>query len=196
MDIDIDFKTSFDPTQITNRMVPASMVKNGELAQHPCGHYMQTVPVDDVTGLAAIPHKEAAQMGLFKIDCLHLSLLDPIQSKQEVRRLAFSPPDWSMLENPNVVSKLFQIHKHYIIVNRIQPKTVQQLADCIALIRPGKQHLIESYINATEEERENLRKQIYAKQSEGYYYKKPHAISYALTIVMQLNLLKEQGLDK
>ena len=185
MDIDIDFSSTFDPRQLMKQAIPASMVKNGQLVKHPCGHYFQTIPIDSFTGFAAIPYEEAEVLGYFKIDFLHLSLLDSFKSKDEIRQLIAQEPDWSLLQNPEHVAKLFQIHKNEKLLRRVKPTSVQELADCIALIRPGKRHLLESYLH----DKPGTRKQLYAKEENGYSFKRSHALSYALTIILQMHLI-------
>ena len=186
MDIDIDTKTSFKATDVL-QCVPASQVRAGHLVKHPCGHYFQNMPVDSHTGLAAIPYQAADQLGFFKIDFLHLSLLDDVASKAELRDLIKRTPDWSLLEDPAVVERLFQLGKHYELLKRVRPRSVQELADCIALIRPGKQHLIDAYVAARD--RDMMRRELY-KKVDAPYYKRSHAISYALMIVVQLHKIR------
>jgi DNA polymerase III alpha subunit len=190
MDIDIDFPTTFDPRNLMKQAIPASMVKNGVLAKHPCGHYFQSIPVDSFTGFAAIPYEEAEVLGYFKIDFLHLSLLDQFTSKDEIRQLIAQEPDWSLLQDSEQVAKLFQIHKNEKLLKQVKPSTVQELADCIALIRPGKRHMLETYLN----DKPRTRKQLYAKEAGGYSFKRSHALSYALTIVLQLHLISRGAL--
>lgn len=186
MDIDIDFKTSFDPTRIFDQAIPASMVKSNDLVKHPCGHYFQSIPVDPVTKLAAIPYEEAEVLGYFKIDFLHLSTLDHFSSKEQIRELIKLEPDWSLLLIEDNFPKLFQIGKHHQLISVVQPKSVQELADCIALIRPGKKHLLNQYLR----NKAATRKELYRRSDDGYYFKRSHAISYALTIVLQLHLIE------
>lgn len=186
MDIDIDFPTSFDPLTIFGG-VRASMVKDGRLVKHPAGVYLQNIAVDPITRLSAIPYDKAEELGYFKIDFLHLHVLDNFSSKDEIRQLIKIPPDWSLLENKQVVETLFQISNHYNILKQVKPKTIQELADCIALIRPAKRHLLKEYT----ENKEEIRKSLYTRpDNDQYYFKKGHAISYALTIVLQLHLIK------
>lgn len=187
MDIDIDLKTSFDPKTIFKDAVPASRVQDDELKKHPCGYYFQTVPVDSVTGLAAIPYEEAEVLGYFKIDLLHLSALDMFESKAEIRKLIRKTPDWTLLLQARNVEKLFHIQKHAKLLSTVQPKTIQELADCIALIRPGKKHLLPDYIR----NREKMRPELYTKTEDGYSFKRSHAISYAIMIVLQLHLIAQ-----
>lgn len=188
MDIDIDFKTDFDPLTYFPEATKASMVKNDELIKHPAGAYFQTIPSDKITNLAAIPYEEAEKLGYIKIDFLHLSILDYFDNKQQIRKLIKKEPDWKLLQDPTIVSKLFQVHRHYQLLAQIKPKSVQELADCIALIRPGKRHLVQAYKKAPD----IVRNELYRKPIEGYYFKRSHAIAYALTIVLQLHLAKAE----
>lgn len=192
MDIDIDLQSSFDPLILFPEGVRASMVnKKGELVKHPCGVYLQNIAVDPITKFAAIPYEEAEALGYFKIDFLKLTLLDDCNSKQQIRELISQEPDWHLLQDQNVVEQLFQIHNQFKILQIIKPSSVQELADTIALIRPGKKHLLEDYIK----DRQSTRSILYAKTGDGYFFKKSHAISYALTIVLQLHLIKNQSLN-
>lgn len=186
MDIDIDFQTSFDPRKVFGQAVAASMVKNDDLVKHPCGHYFQNIPVDPVTSLAAIPYEEAELLGFFKIDFLHLSLLDAFESKTQIRQLLQKEPNWDLLQDSDCVSRLFQLSKHGELLRSVKPRSVQQVADCIALIRPGKKHLLSSYL----EDPEGTRKILYQRETAGYSFKRSHAISYALTVVLQLHLIE------
>lgn len=186
MDIDIDFPPGFDPLSVLDA-TRASMVKDGKLSKHPAGVYLQNIPVDPITGLSAIPHKRAEELGYFKIDFLTLTALEHFESKDEIRALLKIPPDWSLLEDPDVVSKLFQIRGQFDLVHKVKPRSIQELADVIALIRPGKRFLVPAYLK----DRNGVRKQLYTKpDNDRPYYKKSHAVAYALTIVLQLHLVK------
>ena len=187
MDIDLDLKTDFDPLTFFPEAIRASMVKNNELTKHNVGVYFQSIPVDKMTGLAAIPYEQAEQEGYFKIDFLHLSVLDDFNSKEEIRQLLKIEPDWKLLMRPDVVERLFQIHRQYDLISKLAPKSVEELADAIALMRPGKRHLVDAYLK----DKSLIRKELYKKPEDGkYYFKKGHAISYALNIVLQLHLIK------
>ncbi len=187
MDIDLDLKTDFDPLEIFKEATRASMVKNNNLVKHNVGVYFQSIPIDTLTGLAAIPYKQAEEEGYFKIDFLHLSLLDVFETKEEIRELLKLEPDWSLLTQSDVVSKLFQISKQYNLVSKLAPKSVQELADVLSLMRPGKRHLVDAYLK----DKTLIRDELYRKpDDEKYYFKRSHAISYALNIVLQLHLIK------
>lgn len=190
MDIDIDLKTDFKPLDHFNGVTLASMVKDGNLVRHNCGTYFQAVAHDPITDVAAIPYKEAQDLGYFKIDFLHLSLLDDFTSKAEMRALMKEEPDWELLEDSDQVEKLFHIKKHFDLINKLKPRTVQELADAIALIRPGRKHLVDKYMADKEFIRDHL---LYVKNPQDEYsFKRSHAIAYAFNIVLQLHLI-EQG---
>lgn len=187
MDIDIDLPTNFDPLKYFNSAIQASMVKDNELIKHPCGVYFQNIPKDSITSLSAIPYEPAEELGYFKIDFLHLSVLDYFENKQQIRTLIQKEPDWELLENENVVSKLFQIHNHFKVVNQIKPKNIQELSDTIAIIRPNKRNLLGKYLK----NKEKIRPLLYRQSNEDKSsFKKSHSISYAITIVLQLHLIK------
>ena len=187
MDVDIDFRTDFDPQKIFPEAIRASRIQDKEIKPHNAGVYFQHIAKDCITRLAAIPYQEAEESGYFKIDFLHLSLLDNFENKTEIRTLLKREPDWLLLQNPAVVGKLFQLHSHFELVHSIKPSSVQELADCIALIRPGKRYLLDAYIK----DRNVIRKELYTKPDDDRpYYKKSHAIAYALTITLQLHLIK------
>lgn len=188
-DIDIDLKTTFNPKDVFDNVTLASMVKSGKISKHPCGAYFQSVPVDAVSGLCAIPYDQAPRYNLLKIDFLHLALLDAVTSKDEVRKLTNTEPNWKLLEDREVVEKLFQLGKHYELVKQLKPSNVLELADCIAMIRPNKKQYIDAYI----EDKYTIRPLLYrTAEDDKSSYKKSHAIAYALTIVLQLHLI-DQG---
>jgi DNA polymerase III alpha subunit len=187
MDIDIDFPTAFDPRTIMKQAIPASMVRNGELVKHNCGHYFQSIPVDPYTNVAAIPYDQAADLGYFKIDFLHLSCLDVVKDKTELRTLCKKEPDWDMLQDQAVVERLLHIGKHADLLQTMKPTSVQELADVLAIIRPGKRKLLAEYMRNKAKTRDKL----YEKIEGSYAFKRGHAISYALTIILQLHLIAQ-----
>jgi hypothetical protein len=188
LDIDIDFPTTFSPPDIFKQAIPASMVQKHKLVKHNCGHYLQEIPRDEISGLAAIPYEEAEALGYFKIDFLHLSLLDNFSSKEEMRELMKVEPDWNLLLDEKCVEKLFQLSKHYDLLQQTRPTSVLELADCIALVRPGKRQLLSRYLQNKEQTRPLLYRQEGDSKSS---FRKGHAICYSLTIVLQLHLIKQ-----
>jgi len=70
-----------------------------------------------------------------------------------------------------------------IIVSKMKPTTIEQLAAVLAIIRPAKRSLLGKDWNT-------VFSTVWEKPTDGtYYFKKAHAISYAMAIVLQLNML-------
>ena len=183
-DVDIDAPTTFNPLKLFP-WVKASTVKNEELRPHPCGVYPQKIPVDTVSGLAAVPYEQAEELGYLKLDFLHLQLYDHFTSREEIDALLEIEPDWGLLTIPQEQKKLFQLSKHGDILDAVKPKCIEELADVLALIRPGKKQLVKLY----KSQRDATRRILYAKDESGYSFKRSHAIAYALVIVLQLHLI-------
>ena len=78
------------------------------------------------------------------------------------------------------------IHAHFDVVRIIKPSSINDLAVILALIRPGKKHLIHS-------PRPLIDANVWiGDKSDGYQFKRAHAISYAALIVVQMNLIVER----
>ena len=67
----------------------------------------------------------------------------------------------------------------------MQPRSIDQLAMVLAIIRPAKRNLLgQQWLT--------IEKQVWLKPNDNsYYFKKSHAISYAYAIIVQLNSLCE-----
>ncbi len=186
-DIDIDISPSTNIKEVFPNWINASMIENNELKKHPVGFYPQTVPVDPITGLSAVPYKLADDIGYFKLDFLNLNFYTLFSSRAEMKAVLNMEPDWDLLRSPSTVKSLFQIANHFETINKINPRTIEELADVNALIRPGKAWLIDKYT----EDKQYARYKLYEKSPDdaGYSYKKSHCLAYALVIVLQLNLI-------
>ena len=181
-DIDIDFK---DRTDILNKLhhISASIIKNNNITRHNTGIYFHEIPVDPFTGNATLDYKKAEELGYFKIDCLNVNMYKDVESEEHLLRLIDTEPDWELFQHSEIVEQLFHIHDHFNIVSQMKPQSVEQLAMVLAIIRPAKRPLLgESW--------QSIQKQVWLKPIDNsYYFKKSHAMSYALAIVVQLNLL-------
>lgn len=182
MDIDIDVADNKHARNIL-KCIRASMIENDELIPHVVGVYIQDIPIDPITGLAAIPYDHADDFGFTKIDILNLNLLKEFASKDEIRRLLKREPDWDLLQNEECVAKLFHVSKHFEILKQVKPRSILVLADVLALIRPNKKHLLAEYLHYPN----TTRNKLYVK-TDVSDLRKSHAISYAMNIVLQLHL--------
>lgn len=186
MDIDVDCAPSFNPTSIFKTWPRASILKNGKLQPHPCGVYPQAMAVDPLTKLAAIPYDEAEDLGYLKVDFLHLTVYKHFSSRAEIEELLKVEPNWGLLQLPSVHEKLFQLAKHGELLLDLKPKSLTEVADVMALIRPGKKNFIGLY----KKDRAAARRLLYAKDDSGYSFKKSHSFAYAYVVWLQLHLIE------
>lgn len=185
-DIDIDVKSSFDPS--FTRWIPASVYDEEKqtLKAHPVGMHPQKIPVDPLTGLSAIPYDRAEEFGYAKVDFLTLYLYDKVLDRAELSQFLNTEPDWSLLQDQHVQPKLFQLHKHGEILNLLKPNCIEDIACILALVRPGKRQLIGLY-----QKSKHLAEDVLWEDSgSGYQFKKSHAICYAMVIQVQLHLIQ------
>ena len=184
-DIDIDFVdrekalSLFDHTR-------ASRLENGKLVKHNTGVYFHEVNIDPITNLCLLPYDQAEEEGHFKVDFLNVGIYKGVRNEEHLQQLMNTEPLWDLLEQDDFVDLLFHVNGHSSILKEMKPKTVEQLAAILAIIRPAKRHLIgKSW--------EEVMNEVWLKpNNEEYYFKKSHAIAYAMAIVVQMNLICEQ----
>jgi DNA polymerase III alpha subunit len=184
-DIDIDFA---DRTKVLDivKHIPATIVdKDGTFKKHNTGVYCHSIPYNPITDTASIEYKKAEDRGYFKIDFLNVSIYKDIRDEEHLKTLMETEPLWDLLEQDDFSSLLFHVNGHGSILRQMKPKTILQLAAVLAMIRPAKRHLIgESWTTVMET--------IWTKPGDGeYYFKKAHAVAYAMAVVVQMNLLCE-----
>jgi hypothetical protein len=181
-DVDIDV-VGCDKDQYGIR----AMIYNGDtmkILPHPSGIYFDEVPVDKETGLCAFDYKWGEAAGFQKVDLLNNNSYMKFKTKRDVLDSVSMEPDWSKLQDRDIVESLPHIANHFEIVSRLEPKSIEDLADVLALIRPGKKHLIEDYI----EDKTAARRYLYKRSvNDQVYFKKSHAISYAVMVVCVMN---------
>lgn len=184
-DIDIDFASRDDALRDLHH-IPAMRREGQKEVRHASGVYFQPVPVNPLTGLCAFTADEAAQNGYFKIDFLNNSIYQQVRDEGHLDRLLNQEPDWEAFDDPTFVRELPHIGEHYGTVQSIRPRSVEDLAVVLALIRPGKKHLIG-------QPRAVIDAEVWAAPTRPgeYYFKRAHAIAYAASIVVKLNLLIE-----
>ena len=182
-DIDIDFADR-DLALSSLMSVPASMESRNEIVRHPTGVYFQNIPTDPFSSYASLNYEEAAERGYFKIDFLNNSIYEGVRDEDHLLEL-MAEPDWEMFEDETVVSMLAHIHSSLGIVRAIRPRSVDDLAVILALQRPGKRHLLGR-------PRAEIDAEIWKPNQDGFVFKRAHAIAYAVSIVVQFNLLMEQ----
>ena len=184
-DIDID---TFDRDKILEKIqhINASRMQDGEFKRHNSGVYVTQIPHNPFKNLSTIPFKEANDRGYIKIDLLNVSIYEHVRDESHLNYLMSTEPIWELLDNEEFCNKLFHINGHHDLVKKMQPRSVEQLAAVLAIIRPSKRHLEGKSWN-------EVFASVWDKPTDdSYYFKKAHAISYAFAIIVQMNLLCEQ----
>lgn len=184
-DIDIDFA---DRNQILQHIkhVPAAMEKTNQKRKHATGVYITNIPYDPINNIAAIDYMEAENRGYFKLDLLNVHVYNHVRNEQHLIEL-MREPEWKKLQDPLFVEKLIHIGNHYKELKRMpEPvNSIPRLAMFLALIRPGKKHLIG--LSWTD-----VAKTIWDKTDDGYIFKRSHSCAYAHLVVVHMNILCEQ----
>jgi len=143
------------------------------------------MPQDPITGLSTIDYKTAEDMGYFKIDCLNVSIYKNVKNEEHLFELMDKEPLWELLEHKDFVDQVFHVSGHDKLLKQLKPTSVEQLAAVLAIIRPAKRHL------ATQTW-QTIMSQVWIKpENDNYYFKKAHAMAYALSVVVHMNLLCE-----
>jgi len=183
-DIDIDFVDREQALKLFDHVV-ASRLEDQKTVKHNTGVYFHDVPVNAVTGLSAVPYDQAEEHGYFKIDFLNVGIYKGIQNEAHLDRLMNTEPLWDLLLQDDFTDLLFHVNGHGSLLRQMKPSSIEELAMCLALIRPAKRHLVGK--TWTE-----IGQTIWEKPTNGdYYFKKAHAIAYAHVIVVQMNLICE-----
>jgi hypothetical protein len=180
-DVDIDFA---DREQVLKLVAhTAAMQKEGSKERkHNTGVYFHHVPTNPFTGLSTLDYKQAENTGWFKIDLLNVGIYSNFASNEQIDELLDKEPIWELLEHREVIQQLFHIHNHSDTVIRMKPRSIEQLAMVLAVIRPGKKHLIGRSWS-------DIEKEVWTKTEDVYSFKKSHAVGYSAAIVLQLNQL-------
>ena len=181
-DIDIDFADrDIILSQLKHRVAKLNTGK-----KHNTGVYATEIPHNPVDNIATIEHKTAEERGYFKLDFLNVSIYKDVRDNEHLTQLMEQEPLWELLQHEEFADQLFHLNGHASILKQTCPTSVEQLAAVLAMIRPAKRHLIG-------QDWTTIMKEVWTKPENGeYYFKKAHAVSYAMAVVVHMNLLCEQ----
>ena len=181
-DIDIDFGNRDNILQHIEH-VPAAMRNVTPVRKHATGVYVTEIPRDALLDMANIDYTFAEQRGYVKLDFLNVHVYEKIRDEAQLYEL-MKEPDWSKLNDRVFVEKLIHLANHYNSMQKMpEPvNSIPRLAMLLAIIRPGKKHLIGLPWK-------EVAKTVWEKDSEGYIFKKSHSVSYAHLVVVHMNLL-------
>ena len=183
-DIDIDFADRSKALEHFKHAA-ASIDDNGTFKKHNTGIYCTSIPYNPLTGLSTVDYKTAEDRGYFKIDFLNVSVYEKVKDRDHLKTLMETEPLWDLLLQDDFTNLLFHVNGHGSLLRQMKPTSIEELAMCLALIRPAKRHLV----GRTWTE---IGLEIWEKPTNGeYYFKKAHAVAYAHVIVVQMNLICE-----
>ena len=180
-DIDIDFA---DRTIILDK-IKHRVAKLDTGKKHNTGIYATEIPHNPVDNLSTIDYETAEDRGYFKLDFLNVSIYQGVRDEAHLQELMEREPLWELLEQKDFVDLVFHLSGHDSLLKQLKPTSVEQLAATLAIIRPEKRHL-------ANETWQTINKEVWKKPTNGeYYFKKAHAVSYAMACVVHMNLLCE-----
>jgi hypothetical protein len=185
-DIDIDFGNREQALALLKH-TPAGIIRDGNLIKHNTGVYVTDVPADPFTGVASIDHKAAEDRGYMKLDLLNVSLYTQIKNEEHLQYLMSQEPLWDLLKERGVCEQMIHIGNHYDTLMKMPEPvdSIPRMAMFLAIIRPGKRHLIGKTWREVAET-------IWDATEEGYTFKKSHAVAYAHLVAVNLNLFCEK----
>lgn len=180
-DIDIDFA---DRNLILEK-IEYRIATIDETKKHNTGIYVTEIPHNVINNFATVNYKEAEERGYFKLDFLNVSIYKDVKDEEHLIRLMEKEPLWELLEHKEFVDLLFHLSGHSEICIKLKPKNIEQLAAVLAIIRPAKRYLLNEDWNT-------ILSEVWMKPDDNkYYFKKAHAISYAVAITVHMNLICE-----
>ena len=184
-DIDIDFADRDTILKVVKH-IKAVRIDNGQVITHNTGIYVQNIPHNPITDQSTIDYKEAERRGYFKIDFLNVGVYQGVVNEDHLSKLLNQEPLWDLLEQDDFVNLLFHVNGHGSILRSMKPRTIDQLAAVLAMIRPAKRYLIGK-------DWTTVMNEVWTKpEGDEYYFKKAHAIAYAAAVVVQMNLICER----
>lgn len=185
-DIDIDFGNR-DKILEHIKHIPASMRNVNPIRKHATGIYVTDIPYDSINDMANIDYSEAETRGYVKLDFLNVHVYEKVRDEMHLIEL-MREPNWEKLKDKNFVEKLIHVSNHYNSMLKMPEPidSITRLAMFLAVIRPGKKHLIGMPWK-------EISKTVWDKTEDGYSFKKAHGVAYAQLVVVNMNLQEELG---
>jgi hypothetical protein len=109
-----------------------------------------------------------------------------VQSPEHYKQMLAASPPWQRLwTDPVWAKQLAHVGNYTDLLKEMQPDSIPRLAAFISIIRPGKAHL-----------QRKAWSEVFASvwdgdDSRGFVFKKSHSISYAMLVVLHMNLINQ-----
>jgi hypothetical protein len=181
-DVDIDFGNRDRLLELITH-TRAAMRNVNPIRHHATGVYVTDIPYDPVNNMASIDYTEADKRGYFKLDLLNVHVYESVKNEEHLLEL-MREPDWTKLKDSSFVEKLIHLNNQYYNLQKMPEPidTIPRLAMFLAIIRPGKKHLIGQKWS-------EIAKTVWDKGTDGYVFKKSHSLAYSNLVVVHMNLL-------
>jgi len=184
-DIDIDLPDRSKVLELIKHTAAMQMA-DGQVRRHNSGIYVTDIPQDPINKCAAIDYETAESRGYFKLDFLNMSVYQLVRDPAHYETLLAKSPPWQRLwQDPAWAGQLVHVGKYTDLLRSMRPDSVPRMAAFISIIRPGKAHLQNRAWSEVFDEVWN------GDDSRGYTFKKSHSLSYAMLVVLHMNLLDE-----
>ena len=184
-DIDIDVPDRSAVLKLIQHTA-ARQLHQGQVRKHNSGIYVTDIPRDIVNGCSAIDYESAEDRGYFKLDFLNMSVYQLIRDPAHYEQMLAASTPWEKLWQDGAwASQLVHVGNYTDLLKIMKPDSIPRMAAFISIIRPGKAHL-----------QRKLWAEVFASvwdgdESQGYTFKKSHAISYAALVSLHMNLLNQ-----
>ena len=136
--------------------------------------------------LPIFDYETAEDRGYFKLDFLNMSVYQAIKDPEHYEQMLSVTPPWDRLwQDGPWASQLVHVGNYTDLLKVMKPDSIPRMAAFISIIRPGKAHLqrrpwAEVFASVWD-----------GDESQGYTFKKSHAISYAALVALHMNLLNQ-----
>ena len=184
-DIDIDFGSRTKLLELIKH-TSAAMRNVTPIRKHATGIYVTPIPYDPINDIAAIDYTIAEKRGYFKLDLLNVHVYENVRDEYHLIQL-MQEPNWHQLKDKEFVEKLIHLNNQYYTLQKMPEPidSIPRLAMFLAVIRPGKKHLIGLPWR-------EVAKTVWDKGTDGYSFKQAHGIAYSHLVGVHMNLLCEQ----
>jgi len=181
-DIDIDFANR----ETVLRLIQHTPARQSNGRRHNSGIYVTDIPRDPVAGCAALDSESAESRGYFKLDFLNMSVYQLIRDPAHYEAMLSAAPPWERLWTDRTwAQQLVHVGNYADLLRVMKPDSIPRMAAFISIIRPGKAHL------QTCSWEEVFGSVWDGDDSQGYTFKKAHAISYAALVALHMNLTNQ-----
>lgn len=178
-DIDIDFADR----ETVLRLIQHTPARQSNGRKHNSGIYVTDIPQDPVVGCASLDSETAEQRGYFKLDFLNMSVYQLVRDPAHYESMLMATPPWKRLwTDREWAGQLVHVGNYTDLLKTMRPDSIPRMAAFISIIRPGKAHL------QTRPWAEVFESVWDGDDSQGYTFKKAHAISYAALVALHMNL--------